>query len=94
MSDTDKTLTERGNVHGAFPENSRVLDQLIAVMENTINWKLMGPLKRVALIYIAGKISRILSGDPNFADHWHDIGGYAKCVERELEPAPEPTTEQ
>lgn len=34
---------------------------------------------------IADKIARILSGDPNYADSWHDIGGYAKLVENYIE---------
>ena len=33
---------------------------------------------------IADKIGRILSGDPNYADNWHDIQGYAKLVEDRL----------
>ncbi len=27
--------------------------------------------------HIAGKLSRILSGQPGFDDHWRDIAGYA-----------------
>jgi hypothetical protein len=30
------------------------------------------------------KITRILTGDPNYTDNWHDIAGYAKLVEIEL----------
>ena len=33
---------------------------------------------------ILHKIGRILNGDPNYADSWHDIAGYAKLVEDEL----------
>jgi len=29
---------------------------------------------------IAHKIGRILNGDPNYADSWIDIAGYAKLV--------------
>lgn len=31
------------------------------------------------------KIARILNGDPNYADSWVDIAGYAKLVADELE---------
>ena len=31
-----------------------------------------------ALELIQVKISRIINGDPNWADHWNDIIGYAK----------------
>jgi len=33
-----------------------------------------------ALDMIAHKIARILNGDPNYADSWDDIAGYAKLV--------------
>lgn len=31
-----------------------------------------------ALDLMATKQSRIVSGDPTFADHWDDIAGYAR----------------
>src|SRR5690606_10084595 len=34
------------------------------------------------------KIARILIGDPNYADNWHDIQGYAKLVEERLPTLP------
>ena len=33
---------------------------------------------------IVHKIARILAGDPNHADHWHDIAGYAILVEERI----------
>jgi hypothetical protein len=36
--------------------------------------------QREALDYIAGKLARILSGQPGYADHWDDIAGYAKLA--------------
>ena len=33
---------------------------------------------------IQHKIARVLNGDPNYPDNWHDIAGYARLVEREL----------
>lgn len=37
-----------------------------------------------ALDMICHKIARILAGDPNEPDHWHDIAGYATLVEKEI----------
>lgn len=37
-----------------------------------------------ALDMIQHKIGRILSGNPNEPDHWHDIAGYATLVENIL----------
>lgn len=33
---------------------------------------------------VAHKIGRILNGDPNYHDSWHDIIGYTKLVADEL----------
>jgi hypothetical protein len=38
-----------------------------------------------ALDMICHKIGRILNGDPNYADSWVDIAGYAKLVADRLE---------
>jgi hypothetical protein len=35
-----------------------------------------------ALDMICSKLARIVCGDPNEPDHWHDIGGYAKLAEK------------
>lgn len=47
-------------------------------------WDLLTPVAKQALTVIADKIARILNGDPNYADNWHDIQGYAKLVEDRL----------
>jgi hypothetical protein len=35
---------------------------------------------------ISGKLSCIISGDPNYADNWHDVQGYARLAELKLLP--------
>ena len=40
----------------------------------------LSPDQREALEMIAHKIARILNGDPDYADSWHDIAGYAQLV--------------
>jgi hypothetical protein len=37
-----------------------------------------------ALEMICHKIARVLNGDPNHHDHWHDIAGYATLVANRL----------
>ena len=34
---------------------------------------------------ISHKIARIMNGDPNYADNWIDIAGYATLVANRLE---------
>ena len=40
----------------------------------------LSPDQAEALDMIAHKIARILNGDPNHHDHWHDIAGYATLI--------------
>jgi hypothetical protein len=41
-------------------------------------------MQRESLDMIAHKIARILNGNPNVHDHWHDIAGYATLVANDL----------
>lgn len=38
----------------------------------------------IALDMICNKMARIINGDFNFIESWHDISGYATLVEQEL----------
>jgi hypothetical protein len=51
------------------------------VMTDGTNYQALTPDKKQALDVIADKIARILSGDPEYKDNWHDIQGYAKLAE-------------
>ena len=53
-------------------------------MSQEPEWKKLTTYQRESLIVIAQKIARILNGNPNEPDHWHDIAGYATLVEKEL----------
>jgi hypothetical protein len=84
MSAIDTTLAERGTRYGAFEDQAIISQALLDVMEGTLNWKGLTADQKQALVNIAGKIGRILNGDPNYADSWHDIAGYATLVEQRL----------
>ena len=81
-------LNERGSRYGAFQTHASITQQIKNVMQAhpASNWnnKLMSS-QREALEMIAHKIGRILNGDPNYADSWVDIAGYAQLVVNELE---------
>ena len=81
----DKTLNERGCRYGEFYDNSRVAQELKRVMKSGKNTDDLRDIQREALEVIASKIARIVNGDPDYIDNWHDIIGYAKLVEIELE---------
>lgn len=85
----DATLAERGARYGDYTDHAQILDDLLLVMVNAAAtgklpgkaWDDLLPIHRQALRVIADKIARVLNGDPNYKDNWHDIQGYAKLVE-------------
>lgn len=88
MSDIDETLKERGAKYGEFADHARIAQELKLTMRKQMVWQSMLPMHKEALDMIAHKIARILNGDPNFHDSWHDIVGYAKLVADRLEVKP------
>lgn len=80
----DATLAERGKRYGAFRDQAVYADKINEVLVSSPNWTTMAPDQREALRIIANKIGRILNGDPDYADNWHDIVGYAKLVDDRL----------
>ena len=85
MTDRDPLLTERQKTHGSFEHNARLSQVLKSVIQGRYDgmehsYKDLCPVHREALDMIALKLSRILSGQANFKDHWDDIAGYAKLA--------------
>lgn len=81
MTDIQATLAERGARYGDFSDHAIVAQSVQDVMRNTQGWRRLDAVKRQALTVIADKIARILSGDPEYRDNWHDIQGYAWLAE-------------
>jgi hypothetical protein len=82
--DVNQTLIQRNNVHGDFFAGAVTGQNIEAVMHATPNWEQLHPGQKEALRVISQKIARILHGDPNFSDHWHDISGYAAIIDKKL----------
>jgi hypothetical protein len=76
----DKTIDERGTRYGKFKDQAMICQGLKEVMQMTEGWDRLAPDQAEALEMIQHKIARILNGDPNYHDSWHDIGGYSKLV--------------
>ena len=79
----NETLKERGETYGKFSDYANTSAQIKEVMDYKNNPNL-NAVHQEALSMIVSKISRILNGDPNHADNWHDIAGYATLVEKEI----------
>lgn len=76
----EDTLAERGKVYGDFSTHAKITQDLKFVMQQCSKWQDLNCSQREALEMIAHKIGRILNGDPNYADSWVDIAGYAQLV--------------
>ncbi len=77
----EDTLRERGERYGDFTDHARLSQQLQDDMRGGDGWGLLSFVQKQSLTVIADKIARILTGDPNYSDNWHDIQGYAKLAE-------------
>lgn len=98
VSSLQATLNERSAKYGDFLDHANIAQDIQAVMRESVTkgpsgpnatvyypgWEALRPYQKQALTVIADKIARILSGDPDYADNWHDIQGYAKLVEDSL----------
>jgi hypothetical protein len=69
-------LLERNKTHGSFQSNAAISQHLKSVMM-TAGYRQLKPEHAEALDMICAKISRILSGQANYYDHWQDISGYS-----------------
>lgn len=78
--DIDQTLTQRTGLYGVFNENARISQALKRAMRDSPNWERLSDDKREALEMVQHKIARILNGDPDYHDNWHDVIGYTKLV--------------
>lgn len=87
MSDTKDVLKERGSIYGNYLEQCKISQDLEIIMQKVVNSRnlLMASDQHDALSMIAVKISRILNGDPDYADNWRDIAGYATLVADRLD---------
>jgi len=75
--DRDPLLQEREKTHGSFQRNAEISIKL-KLLFNDFGADRFKYVHQEALGMIALKLSRILSGQANFKDHWDDIAGYAK----------------
>lgn len=71
-------LLERSTTHGEFEHYAAVSQSLKAALAGGVRWEHMQPAQREALEAVMGKLARIVTGDPDFLDHYRDIIGYTQ----------------
>jgi hypothetical protein len=82
----ETTLEQRGQRYGQFTGHARIAQNLKRAMQDSPNWESLSDDKKEALEMVVHKIARILNGDPEYHDSWHDIIGYTKLVADTLTP--------
>jgi hypothetical protein len=80
-----ETLTERGKRYGVFTKHAEVTQEIKRALFNCRARHSLAPDQVEALEMIAHKLGRIVNGDPDYADSWVDIAGYAKLVADRLQ---------
>lgn len=86
--DVEATIRDRDGRYGPFitqARNAQLLKDVIRNGMGDVKWQTLQPDQREALEMIAAKLSRIVTGDPHYADSWHDIAGYAQLVAQRLQ---------
>jgi len=86
-TDVAETLRARGDKYGTFVGHATVTQALkrIVYEHAKAHDKTFTDDQVEALDMILHKVGRIVNGDPNYADSWVDIAGYAKLVSDRLE---------
>jgi len=87
MSDVQSTLEQRGCRYGQFIGQAEVTQDFKRLLQNHLtrrNYKVLPDIQQEALDMIFSKIARIINGDNNYDDSWHDIAGYASLVVKDL----------
>ena len=82
----ENTLNQRGDRYGPFVGHAAVTQELKNVVYKGLaeRGKKLAPDQLEALDMICHKIGRIVNGDLDYADSWHDIAGYATLVDKRL----------
>ena len=87
MTDIRETLNQRQSTHGDYCDHAGATQMIKDVIRSGPSYAKLDPHERETLDMIAHKIGRIISGNPHFHDHWHDIAGYATLsADRQVKP--------
>lgn len=87
ITDVDSLLDDRGRDYGKFIEGAEVMQMLKRIVHNYIEARgtQLAFDQREALDMIMHKVGRIINGNPDKADSWRDVAGYATLVADRLD---------
>jgi len=83
----DDILQERGTRYGTFAGHAEISQHLKAPVRRDLDKRdrRLADDQMEALEMICHKMARIINGDPDYADSWRDIAGYATLVADRLD---------
>lgn len=86
-SATDAVLDDRHKRYGRYIDQARISGHFRWLIRDQLEWrrKSLAADQEDALMMIVVKIARIINGDPDYADNWRDISGYATLVADRLD---------
>ena len=85
QTNVNEMLAGREARYGSFEGHAEISQTIKGILQAQQKWNRLEDDQREALEMISHKIARILNGDPNYADNWIDIAGYATLVANRLE---------
>ncbi len=80
--DIEETIKDRDGKYGSFRTFAIYLQELKNAADLYHSDLSPGQITAMDMIFV--KIARILNGNPNIVDNWHDIAVFARLVEIEL----------
>lgn len=87
MTEVKDVLADRDGKYGKFADVAATSRQFRHITGETVERKGTAladdQVEALAMIYM--KIARIINGNPDYADNWIDIAGYATLVANRLE---------
>lgn len=92
MTDIQAVLAQRGGRYGTMLSNGKTSQALKSVLAAGTNWDLLEDDMKECVQMIAHKLSRIVNGDPTYADSWVDVAGYSQLIVERLEAEAAATT--
>lgn len=79
------TLQARGQRYGSYDLVARTAQLIKRTLRRGPTWEALSDMQQESIELIATKLARIVQGDPDYADSWRDLAGYAQLVVGELE---------
>lgn len=80
-------LNEREATHGDYGVNAGISQGIKNVFHSVPEYGKLDASQKESAELIATKFGRIVAGNPNFAEHWKDIAGYANLQAERLTAA-------